>query len=147
MSNPPLNTMHPDFVLPVTDEMKKIVHGVEKATNSKVVLFSKGWSDNAIRAAHLSASLVAWKEDPKLLESPYETVPLKQELCRLTDLEAWHPFKPQPCPLTKAQIEEAMVYFRTVCLYREKVTGEALPPNAGVFMKWAKEAALEAANG
>lgn len=144
MSN---NPQHPHFVLPATDEMKQVISSVERATNSVVVLFSKGWSPNAIRAAHVAASLVCWKEDPASLESDYETVPLKQELCRLTDLEAWHPFKPQPCPLTKAQIEEAMVYFRSVCIYREKVTGEALPPNAGVFMKWAKETALEAHNG
>lgn len=142
MTTPPLNANHQNFVLPATDEMKQVISSVERATNSKVVLFSKGWSDRAIRAAHLSASLVTWKEDPTLLESPFETIPLKKELCELTDLEAWHPFKPQPCPLRAEIVEESMDYFRQAVLARIK-DGHPMPAHVGQFMAWAKETALE----
>ena len=146
MTQPALNPSHPHFVLPATDEMKQVISSVERATNSKVTLFSKGWGDRAIRAAHLAASLVAWKEDPTLIENPLETIPLKKELCELTDLEAWHPFKPQPCPLRAEIVEESMDYFRQAVLARIEA-GHPMPAHVGQFMAWAKATALEASSG
>lgn len=128
---------------PATEELKRLRSSLERATGCRI-LFVREFPDdvkqteNAIEAAALAAGIVFNDKNPEGAWVGGEDKSARDELIRLCGLAAWHPFKPTPCPLGSARLDQALAFLRFAFGQTGEAPGYA---DAAAFVKWAKDCA------